>query len=106
MIEHQEKAMQKDWRYAGSLLRRCSGYGTVNLVPDACWYCSWCFNTIANVHEKLEAYSHQENNEMQYKDSEWIIKRLQTGKDLLNETDTVFLRNPYMKYTPVRASPP
>ncbi|GJJ78113.1 beta-1,4-mannosyl-glycoprotein beta-1,4-N-acetylglucosaminyltransferase [Entomortierella parvispora] len=100
MIEHQEKAMQKDWRYAGSVLRRCSGYGTVYLVPDACWHCSWCFNTIADVHEKLGAYSHQENNQEQYKDPDWIIKRLQNGKDLFNETNTIFLRNPHMNDIP------
>jgi len=62
---------------------------------------------MANVFEKLEAYSHQENIQEQYWDPNWIIKRLQTGKDLFNETDTIFIRNPFMKDIPqhVQAHP-
>ena len=63
------------------------------------WHCSY-FGDVAFVRQKLEAYSHQENNTERFKNHEHIMKCMRECKDLFDRGDgwdyIPLNRNPYL----------
>jgi beta-1,4-mannosyl-glycoprotein beta-1,4-N-acetylglucosaminyltransferase len=53
-------------------------------IPDACFHCSYCFDTLASVRLKLSSFSHTDLDIEKYRDQEFLIDRFQKGIDLLD----------------------
>ncbi|KAF9315286.1 hypothetical protein BG003_003199 [Podila horticola] len=70
------------WSGLGSKMRSARNNGAATLVDDACWHCSWCFSSVAQVIEKSQSYSHSEHNQGQYQEKEWILDHYRRGEDL------------------------
>ncbi|KAG0043912.1 hypothetical protein BGZ83_010921 [Gryganskiella cystojenkinii] len=71
-----------DWREAGNKMRGLRESSLATYVDDACFHCSWCFPTIAQVTSKVESYSHFDHNQDQYKSRQWILNAVKEGRDL------------------------
>lgn len=54
------------------------------------WHLSFWSNP-QNIKSKLEAYSHQENNQEKFKDEKYIIECINSGKYLFNKQEEIFL---------------
>ncbi|CAF1500470.1 unnamed protein product, partial [Adineta steineri] len=53
-------------------------------IPNACFHCSFCFDTLGSVRTKLSSITHVELDIPKYHDQKFIIDRFQNGKDLLD----------------------
>ncbi|KAG0084897.1 hypothetical protein BGZ92_009474 [Podila epicladia] len=70
------------WTGLGSNMRSARYNDAATMVDDACWHCSWCFSSVAQVIEKSQSYSHSEHNQGQYQEKEWILDHYRRGEDL------------------------
>lgn len=52
-----------------------------------CFHCSYCFDTIAAVREKIASFSHTEVDTEKHRNQQHIIDRFQNGKDLYDRLD-------------------
>ena len=86
--EGQNELMRKlsgdNWRYAGSMMRAARYDNNAQWVGNAGWHCTWCFSTISAVLSKVEAYSHLEHNQEQFKTRKWILNQFSKGLDLFD----------------------
>ncbi|CAF4053167.1 unnamed protein product [Rotaria magnacalcarata] len=53
-------------------------------VSGACFHCSYCFDSIAGVRQKLGSFSHTELDIPKFRDKQHIIDRFRNGKDLFD----------------------
>ncbi|KAK3826113.1 MAG: glycosyltransferase family 17-domain-containing protein [Benniella sp.] len=78
------KLATENWRYAGGQMRAARYDNNAVWVPNAGWHCTWCFSTISAVLSKVEAYSHLEHNQAQFKTRKWILNQFSKGLDLFD----------------------
>ncbi|KAG0255303.1 hypothetical protein DFQ27_006315 [Actinomortierella ambigua] len=88
------KPLWEDWPNVGHRLRALVYAPEANIIPDACWHCSWCFSTISQVKSKAASYSHTEHNQATYMNNDWIIQHFQQGRDLFDRPETYVYRGP------------
>lgn len=56
-------------------------------MTGTCFHCSYCFDRISSVREKLSSFSHTEADTEQNRNQEHIVDRFQNGKDLFDRPD-------------------
>jgi hypothetical protein len=57
-----------------------------------CFHCSYCFDRISFVREKLSSFAHTEANQKKYYNQQDIIDKFQNGKDLFDRRNQPFHR--------------
>ncbi|KAG0353518.1 hypothetical protein BG005_007192 [Podila minutissima] len=77
------------WTGLGSNMRGARFDEAATVVDDACWHCSWCFSSVAQVIEKSQSYSHSEHNQGDYQKKEWILDHYRRGEDLFGRASEV-----------------
>ncbi|KAG0254167.1 hypothetical protein DFQ27_007008 [Actinomortierella ambigua] len=88
------KPLWEDWPNIGYRLRVLTRDPKANIIPDACWQCSWCFSTIWQVKNKAASYSHADHNQATFMNNDWIIQHFQQGKDLFDRSSTYVYKGP------------
>ncbi|KAH0373809.1 hypothetical protein KCU65_g113, partial [Aureobasidium melanogenum] len=59
---------------------------------NAGWHCSSCFATVAEMHTKMQSFSHQNWNTEENRDSRIMIDRVRHGLDLFGRADELYDR--------------
>jgi len=61
------------------------------LLPDTCFHCSYCFDTLKSVHRKLSSFAHTELDTDKYHDEKFLIDRYQNGLNLFGRLNEGFI---------------
>lgn len=61
-------------------------------VKDACYHCTYCFDRLAAVREKIGSFSHMELDIPKYHGQKHIIDHFRNGKDLYDRLDNKYPR--------------
>ncbi len=56
-------------------------------IAGACFHCSYCFDRVSSVREKLSSFSHTEYDIEKYHNQQHIIDRFQSGTDLFDRSE-------------------
>lgn len=56
------------------------GYGH---ITNGGWHLTW-WGTVADIQNKISSFSHQETNQERFKDPNYIIEHMKTGKDIFD----------------------
>jgi beta-1,4-mannosyl-glycoprotein beta-1,4-N-acetylglucosaminyltransferase len=61
-------------------------------ISSACFHCSYCFDRISSVREKLSSFSHTEYDNERNRNQQYIINTFKNGKDLFGRSDYILSR--------------
>jgi beta-1,4-mannosyl-glycoprotein beta-1,4-N-acetylglucosaminyltransferase len=56
-------------------------------MPSTCFHCSYCFDRVSSVREKISSFSHTEFDKEKFHNQQHIIDTYRTGKDIFDRSD-------------------